>query len=59
MPGSQTTPGRADARADASDRVAFRPPYDVGTRESSFAAQWPACSYPCQRFAPGLAARHA
>jgi hypothetical protein len=59
MPGSQTTPGRLDARADAPDRVAFRLQYDVGTRESSFAAQWPACSYPCQRFAPGLAARHA
>jgi hypothetical protein len=59
MPGSQTTPGRLDARAVAPDRIAFRPAYGVGTRESSFAAQWPACSFPCQRFAPGLAARHA
>src|SRR5450631_3658025 len=31
MPGSQTTQGRSDARVGASDRVAFRDTYGVGT----------------------------
>ena len=55
MPGSQTTPGRPRARADAPVRVAFRVRYRVGTRdEKSFAAQWLACTIPCRRFAGTL-----
>ena len=34
--------------------------YGVGTPEGvSFAAQYPACTYPCQRFAPALAGNNA
>src|SRR5271167_1809842 len=33
MPGSSTTPGRADARDDTSDCVAFRDSEHVGTRD--------------------------
>ncbi len=60
MPGSMTTPGRSGARDFAPERVAFRSGDGVGTRDQiSFAAQWLACAYPCQRFAPHLAVRHA
>jgi hypothetical protein len=56
MPGSPTTPGRADTRADASVRVAFRENEHVGTRIAQvFAAQWLACVLPCRRFAGTLA----
>jgi hypothetical protein len=52
MPGSQTTQGRPGSRADASDRVAFRQTYGVGTlRNITFAAQWLAYTLPCRRFA--------
>jgi len=55
MLGSLTTPGRAATRADAADRVAFRLGNAVGTRyKSAFAAQWPACTIPCRRFAVPL-----
>jgi hypothetical protein len=55
MLGSLTTPGRAATRADAADRVAFRLGNAVGTRDkSAFAAQWPACTLPCRRFAVPL-----
>jgi hypothetical protein len=55
MLGSLTTPGRAATRADAADRVAFRLGNVVGTRDNSaFAAQWPACTLPCRRFAVPL-----
>ena len=51
MPGSQTTQGRSDTRADVSVRVAFRDTYSVGTlRDITFAAQWLACTLPCRRF---------
>src|SRR3954449_6579249 len=60
MPGSLTTPDRPGARAGALDRVAFRFGNSVGIRNhGTFAAQWLACTVPCRRFAPGLAARHA
>jgi hypothetical protein len=60
MPGSATAPGRSGACDDAPERVAFRPYDSVGTQDySSIAAQWLAYAYPCQRFAPGFAARHA
>jgi len=60
MPGSLTTPDRPGARAGALDRVAFRFGNSVGIRNhGTFAAQWLACTFPCRRFAPGLAARHA
>jgi hypothetical protein len=56
MPVSTTTPGRLDARTIASIRVAFRQRNDVGTQdEGTFAAQWLACTLPCQRFADALA----
>ncbi len=55
MPGSSTTPGRADTRADASIHVAFREYEHVGTRiAQAFAAQWLACVLPCRRFADTL-----
>jgi hypothetical protein len=60
MPGSQTTPGRPRARADAPVRVAFRVRYRVGTRdEKSFAAQCLAYALPCRRFADALAGANA
>jgi hypothetical protein len=55
MPGSQTTPGRPVARANAPVRSAFRLTHNVGTRDkSSFAAQWLAYTLPCRRFTPAL-----
>jgi hypothetical protein len=52
MLGSLTTPGRTATRADAAGRIAFRLGNVVGTRDNpSFAAQWPACTIPCRRFA--------
>ena len=52
MPGSSTTPGRADARTIAPVRVAFRPFHSVGTRNhESFAARWLAYALPYRRFA--------
>jgi hypothetical protein len=60
MPGSSTAPGRSGARGSALGRVAFRRNDSVGTQEQiSFAAQWLACAYPCQRFVVRLAAHHA
>ena len=56
MPGSSTTPGRPDARAGASEHVAFRYTDSVGTQNQfSIAAQWLACTFPCRRFADTLA----
>src|SRR3982750_4272317 len=60
MPGSLTTPDRPGARAGALARVAFRFGNSVGIRNyETFAARWLACTVPCRRFVPGLAARHA
>ena len=60
MPGSLTTPDRPGARAGALARVAFRFGNSVGIRNhGTFSARWLACTVPCRRFAPGLAARHA
>ena len=60
MPGSQTTRGRVRACSSAPTRIAFRFTNSVGTPEKEhFVAQWLAYSYPCQRFAPHLAVRHA
>jgi hypothetical protein len=56
MPGSSTTPGCRSARDDAPRHIAFRNLNNVGTRNnSSFAAQWLACTLPCRRFADILA----
>src|SRR5215208_3014824 len=56
MPGSWTTPGRAEARAIASVRVAFRTFEHVGTQVAQvFAAQWLAYVLPYRRFADTLA----
>lgn len=60
MPGSSTTPGRPSACDGARRRVAFRHLNSVGTRDiNSIVAQWLAYAFPCQRFAPHLAVRHA
>jgi len=60
MPGSSTTPGRADARDDTSDCVAFRDSEHVGTRDYLvYAAQWLAYALPCRRFAVTLAGANA
>src|SRR3954467_11196457 len=60
MPGSLTTPDRPGARAGALARVAFRFGNSVGIRNhGTVAARWLACTVPCRRFVPGLAARHA
>jgi len=60
MPGSQTTQGRLDTRADVFDRVAFRVTYLVGAlRFITFAAQWLAYTLPCRRFADILADAYA
>ena len=60
MPGSATTPGYPSACDDALEYVAFRYLNSVGTRDiNSIVAQWLACAFPCQRFAPHLAVRHA
>jgi hypothetical protein len=56
MLGSLTTPGRTATRVDAADRIAFQLGNVVGTRDNpTFAAQWPACTIPCRRFAGTLA----
>ena len=56
MPVSTTTPDRLGARDIAPIRIAFRQRNDVGAREEgTFAAQWLACTIPCQRFAVALA----
>jgi hypothetical protein len=60
MPGSSTTPGRADARDDTSVCVAFRDSEHVGTRDYLvYAAQWLAYALPCRRFAVTLAGANA
>ena len=60
MPGSATTPGYPSACDGAPGYVAFRYLNSVGTRDiNSIVAQWLAYAYPCQRFAPHLAVRHA
>jgi hypothetical protein len=52
MPVSSTTPGRPSACVGALGPIAFRYTDSVGTRDSfSIAAQWLACTFPCQRFA--------
>ena len=56
MPGSQTAPGRSEARNDAPDRVAFHCLNGVGTRiRIAFVAPWLAYAIPCRRFAVTLA----
>jgi hypothetical protein len=56
MPGSQTTRSRSHARARAHDHLAFRWSDGVGAPIEAFAAQWLAYTFPCRRFASGLAA---
>ena len=60
MPGSTTTSGYLGACDGAPRHVAFHGLNGVGTRDiNSIVAQWLAYAYPCQRFAPHLAVRHA
>ena len=55
MPGSPTTPGRANPRDSGPARMAFRVVERVGTRDiPNFAAQWLAYALPCRRFAGTL-----
>jgi hypothetical protein len=51
MLGSQTARGRQGARDSAPRHIAFRRLDSVGTPNQAFAAQYPACTIPCQRFA--------
>jgi len=56
MPGSLTTPGRTDARTNASVHVVFRKTEHVDTRDfQAFAAPWLAYVLPYRRFAVILA----
>ena len=58
--GSQTARSPSDARVTASDGVAFR--HAERRRHPNrdyFAAQYPACTSPCQRFDGSLTAGHA
>jgi hypothetical protein len=56
MPGSSTTPGCPDARADASVHVAFRLRNSVGAQDANlYEAQWLAYAFPYRRFAVALA----
>jgi hypothetical protein len=60
MPGVSDCAESADTCEDASAGIAFR--HVVRRRHSGrdyFAAQYPACMCPCQRFAGSLAAAHA
>lgn len=59
MPVSTTTRGRTASRDIGTDRVAFCRPEGIGAPNLFYAAQWLAYAYPCQRFAAGLATRHA
>ncbi len=57
MPGSQTTQGGANPRADGPAPVAFCCHDGIGTPDYiAFAAHNLACTHPCQRFAGHLAA---
>src|SRR5271166_2537696 len=57
MPGSQTTRGGANPRANGSAPVAFCCHDGIGTPDCiAFAAHNLACTPPCQRFAGNLAA---
>ena len=56
MPGSSTTPGCPDARADASVHIAFRLRNSVGAQDANlYEAQWLAYALPYRRFAVALA----
>ena len=50
-----TTQDRMATRDIATTRVTFRKWDSVGIPIESFAAQWLACTLPCQRFADTLA----
>jgi hypothetical protein len=56
MPGSSTTLGCPDARADASVHIAFRLRNGVGAQDMNLCeAQWLAYAFPYRRFAVALA----
>ena len=60
MPGSIDDAGPPVARDDVPGRVAFCRLEGIGTPIwKSYAAQWLAYTYPCQRFADSLAAARA
>jgi hypothetical protein len=55
MPGSTTTQDRSGTRGNAPVRFAFRKRKSIAILdEKYFAAQWLACTLPCQRFAAHL-----
>lgn len=55
MPRSMTTQDRSVTRDIATDRITFHQWHSVGILIESFAAQYLACTLPCQRFADILA----
>jgi hypothetical protein len=60
MPGSTDDAEPSGARGDAPERGAFCRLEGMGApKVKSYAAQWLAYAYPCQRFACGLATAHA
>lgn len=60
MPGSDDDAEPPGARDDAPGRVAFCRLEGIGAPNGkSYAAQWLAYAYPCQRFAHGLTTAHA
>jgi hypothetical protein len=60
MPGSSTTRGWHTSRESDVRHVAFCwSPESIGTPNLSYAAQYLACTFPCQRFASVLADRRA
>ena len=59
MPGSTTTRGRHVSCDIDTSRVAFCGTENIGTPNLSYAAQYLACAFPCERFASALADIHA
>jgi hypothetical protein len=54
MPGSPTTRGRRMSCVIVTRRVAFCGTENIGTPNLSYAAQYLACAFPCERFTPTL-----
>jgi len=55
MPGSTTTRGRHVSRDIDTGRVAFCGTENISTPNLSYAAQYLACTLPCERFTSALA----
>jgi hypothetical protein len=59
MPGSPTTRGRPVSRDSDTLRIAFCRTENISTPNLSYAAQYLACTLPCERFTPALTGTHA